>query len=192
MDFSKLVMQSRSYRNFDESCPIQKEILEELVDITRFTPSSVNLQPLKYHISYDKDEVENVLKLVKFAGLLPEYSFPEDGKHPTGFITIFLDTEISDNEGLFLKDVGIAAQTIMLSAAEKGFGGCIAGNFDGEAIKKLLGIRNSLKPELVLALGKPAEKVEMIDIIGNDTKYFRNEDGTIHYVPKRKFKDIVV
>jgi hypothetical protein len=45
---------------------------------------------------------------------------------------------------------------------------------------------------LTVALGKPKEKV-VIDTIsaGDDTKYWREEDGT-HHVPKRKLEDIII
>lgn len=190
--FKDLVIKSRSYRNFDESRIITEDELKELIDIARFMPSSINLQALKFHITYEKDEVEKLVDCVHLAGLLPEYSFPEEGKHPTAFVIIFQDMDISDNEPLFLKDVGIAAQTIMLAAAEKDLGGCIIGSFDSTKIKVLLGHRDSLKAQLVLALGKPNEKVELKEMPSDGkTAYYRDENG-VHCVPKRSLDELLV
>ena len=47
----ELLKQNRSYRGFDESRKITREELEDLVDCTRYTPSSVNMQPFKYYLA---------------------------------------------------------------------------------------------------------------------------------------------
>lgn len=187
-----LVVKNRSYRGFDESRPVTREDMLEWVDLTRFTASSVNLQPLKYAIVSEREQVEALVKLTRWAGRLPELKLPLPGKHPTGFILICQDTRVSAAETTFLKDVGIVAQTILLAAAEKGFGGCMIGSFDAEGIKALLGIPAPVEPKLAVALGAPAENIVLTEV-GEDgkTTYFRDENGT-HFVPKRKLEDIVL
>jgi hypothetical protein len=61
-----------------------------------------------------------------------------------------------------------------------------------EGLRKALEIDDRYEIPLVLALGKPAEKV-VIDDIGPDGKieYWR-DDKQVHHVPKRKIKDIIV
>ena len=49
-----LVLKNRSYRGFDESVSISRETLMEFVDCARLCPSSVNKQPLKYFLVYEK------------------------------------------------------------------------------------------------------------------------------------------
>jgi nitroreductase len=51
MDLKTLVMKSRSYRRFDESYPIDGEILRSLVELARFSPTGNNMQPLKFWLS---------------------------------------------------------------------------------------------------------------------------------------------
>ena len=58
-----LLMKNRSYRGFDESFRFSREELLELVDLTRYTASSVNEQPLKYYIAFEKEEGEQILPL---------------------------------------------------------------------------------------------------------------------------------
>lgn len=188
-----LVKNNRSYRGFDESRRVTREELEEFVDLTRYTASSVNMQPLKYYIAYEKEEVSRILALTKWAAALPGLSLPRPGMGPTGFVVICQDLNISANTTMFLKDVGIVAQTILLAATEKGLGGCMIGNFNKNSLKELLGLPEEMEPGLVVAIGKPAEKIVLTDV-GEDgkTAYYRDEEGTTHYVPKRRLEDILL
>lgn len=187
-----LVLKNRSYRGFDENRLVSREDMLEWVDLTRFTASSVNLQPLKYAVVSAREQVEEMVSLTRWAGLLREEKLPLPGKHPTGFILVCQDTRVSAAETTFLKDVGIAAQTILLAATEKGFGGCMIGSFDAEGIKALLSLPAQVEPKLAIALGVPAEKIVLAQV-GEDgrTTYFRDADGT-HFVPKRRLEDIVL
>lgn len=189
---SELVKKNRSYRGYDESFLFTKEMLEELVDITRFTPSSVNMQPFKYHIAYEKEEVALIQSMTKWAAALPEMQLPHPGKMPTGFVIICQDLEINPNAGRYSTDLGIVAQTLLLYAVEKGLGGCMIGNFKAEEVKEKLSLSENLHPMLIIALGKPDENVILTDIPENGSiKYYRDENDN-HYVPKRKLKDILV
>ena len=88
--------------------------------------------------------------------------------------------------------MGIAAQTILLGATEKGLGGCMIGNFKRSEMKSLLHLSENIEPNLVLAIGKPAEKVVLTSVKEDGkTSYYRDEEGT-HYVPKRSLEDIIL
>lgn len=187
-----LIIRNRSYRGFDESYCFTRKQLEEYVNLTRFTASSVNFQLLKYRIAYDKEETELILSMTKWAGALPELTIPHDGMHPTGFIVICQDTDINANLDGFQKDVGIAAQTITLAAAEEGLGGCMIGSFNRTGIKEKLKLPENTEPMLIIALGKPVEKIVLTEIDnGESIKYYR-DNNDVHYVPKRKLKDILI
>lgn len=188
----ELAIASRSYRGYDESRKVTREELLDLVDLTRYTPSSVNRQPLKYHIAWEKAEVDQIQSLTKWAAGLPDLQLPYPGTCPTGFIVICLDTKLGPNEVQFLKDVGIVAQTMLLAATEEGLGGCMIGNFNPQIMREALHLEEHLKPMLVVAVGRPAEKVVLTEV-GEDgsTGYYRDEAG-VHYVPKRKLEDILV
>lgn len=190
--FREIVIANRSYRGYDESYKFTKEKLEEYVDLTRFTPSSVNMQPFKYYVAYEKSNVDTIQKMTKWARALPELNLPYEGKRPTGFIIICQDTNIFSNTNRFMKDVGIVAQTILLQAAEDGLGGCMIGNFNAEEVKSTLGLSDNLLPLLIVALGKPAEKIVITEVKEDGkTDYYRDEND-VHYVPKRSLEDILI
>lgn len=187
-----IVLFNRSYRGYDETYRFTKEQLLGYVDLTRFTASSVNAQPLKYHIAYEKEEVDLIQSMTKWARALPEMTLPHDGMHPTGFIVICQDTDISPNLARYQKDIGIVAQTILLAACEEKLGGCMIGNFVPEEVKEKLGFAENLQPMLIIALGKPDEKIVITEIESGDSiKYYRDEND-VHYVPKRKLGDIII
>jgi len=90
-------------------------------------------------------------------------------------------------------DEGIAAQTILLGAAEQGFGGCMIGSINRSRLADVLRLdEERYSIGLVLALGKPKEQVVVVPI-GEDgsTAYYRDENQ-VHYVPKRSLEDIIV
>jgi len=66
------------------------------------------------------------------------------------------------------------------------------GNINKIELKAVLNIDDRFEINLVIALGKPKEKV-VIDKIGSvtDVKYWR-DDEEIHHVPKRTLDEIIL
>ena len=192
MSIKELVKATRSYRGYDESRAVSKEELLELVDCARLAASSLNQQPLKFYLAWEKEEVASIQKLTIWAKRLPDLELPHKGKRPTAFIVICQDMSVSESLATFQKDVGITAQTMLLAATEMGLGGCMIGSFPADELKRTLSLKDNIKPLLVVAIGKPAEEV-VIREIGPDepTGYYRDEND-VHYVPKRRLEDIVI
>ena len=188
--FRDLVIKNRTYRGFDENYRIDRETLLELIDLTRYTAASANLQPLKYFVACDKETVDKIQPLTKWAGALAHLNLPYPGTRPTAFIVICQDYAISAANGM-LKDVGIVAQTITLGAAEKGLGCCMIGSFDLGNLKETLSLPENIEPKLVIALGKPAETVRLVEAKDGNVTYYRDEND-VHYVPKRPLDEIIL
>ena len=186
MNFRELVLKNRSTRAFDPERRISREELEQLVDLARLTPSAVNLQPLKYLLSWQEETNALILAHTAWAGLLKDISLPPEGKGPAGYIVICTDTRIAKNAAT---DVGIAAQTILLGAAEKGLSGCMIGAIDPK-LHDLLGLKEQYRISLIVALGRGAEDIRLVETRGNDTAYYR--EGDAHYVPKRPLEEILI
>ena len=136
----------------------------------------------------DKDQCAQIFETLTWAAALPDWDGPEEGQRPTGYIIMATDSETFKGE-LWRFDAGIAAQTIMLSSTEEGFGGCIMLSFKRSELKKILSMPEDLEPVLVLALGRPIEDIRLVDAVQGDTTYYRDEQQ-VHYVPKRKLEDI--
>ena len=188
MNLKELITKTRSFRRFDESCQIDANTLESLIDLARLSSSGANKQTLKYLYYNNKQYCEKVFPYLAWAGYLTDWQGPEKGERPTAYIIILGDKSISD---IFGVDHGIAAHTIMLGATEAGIGGCIIGSIKRDELSNELSIPDNFDALLVLALGKPVEKVVMEDIKGADVKYWRDENKN-HHVPKRSLKDLII
>ena len=190
MSVKELIKQSRSYRSFDPNFSITRQQLVDFVECARFSPSSRNLQALKFRLVNDAEECSAVLTHTKWAGLLSHLEIPPKEHVPTAYIVICIDHTLTDSPAIFQRDVGICAQSILLAATEAGFGGCMIGSFAANGVRDALKLSDTLSPQLVIGLGKPDEIVELIDANNGSIAYYR-ENG-VHYVPKRPLKDWIV
>lgn len=185
----ELVKKNRSCRRFFENIPVSRDTLIELIDCARLSASASNKQPLKYMISYEAERNAQIFPNLIWAGALPEWSGPEVGERPAGYIIILLDKEISTNAWA---DHGIAAQSIMLGAVEAGLGGCMMASINKSKLRDVLKVPDRYEILLVVALGKPKEEVVIEEIeAGEDIKYWRDANK-VHHVPKRKLTDIII
>lgn len=189
MNFKHLVERSRSFRRFDQSHQIKMEELLALIEISRFTPSAANRQPLRYYLSTEPSMNAAIFQTLAWAAYLPDWPGPAEGERPTAYIVVCVDTNVAKD---WWCDDGIAAQTIILGAVHKGLGGCMIGAIKHEELRTLLEIPPHLKVRLVLALGKPEEEVR-IDPVGADgsIRYWRDQEG-VHHVPKRAISELVM
>jgi len=184
-----LVVRNRSCRRFDEEFAIERETLENLVDLARLSPSAANAQPLKYILSCTPEKNARIFPHLAWAAYLKDWPGPAEGERPAAYIIILSDTEIGDAFGC---DHGIAAQSILLGAVEQGLAGCMIGSIDRKALGAALHIAPRHKILLVVALGKPRERA-VVEEVGprGDIKYWRDENG-VHHVPKRARDEIVI
>jgi len=186
---NELVKENRSCRRFYEDHAVAPETLKELVNLARMSASGANLQPLKYILSCDPRKNAEIFSCLAWAGYLKDWPGPAEGERPAAYIVVLGDTSISESAGC---DHGIAAQTILLGAREKGLGGCMLGSIDRDALRASLNFPAQLKILLVIAIGKPREQV-VLETVGEDNsiRYWRDNEG-VHHVPKRKLEDIIV
>jgi nitroreductase len=184
-----LVLKNRSYRRFHEEVDIKLETLKELVDLARLSASAMNAQPLKYILSCDRHKNSLIFPHLVWAAFLKTWPGPAEGERPSAYIVILGDTEVSR---FWDYDAGIAAQSILLGATENGLGGCMIANIRKEDLRKALNIPERYEILLVLALGRPREKV-VIETVGSDghTEYWRDSEG-VHHVPKRPLDEIII
>ena len=102
-----LLIQNRTRRRFYQNELISPEILRELVDLTRYTPSTANSQALKFRIVYTPEECSALFPHLIWAGALKDWDGPEEGERKPKEIVKIVDVPESgcidyyrDREGI--------------------------------------------------------------------------------------------
>jgi nitroreductase len=185
-----IVEKNRSYRKFREDAEVSQETLKELVNLARLSGCGMNMQSLRYMLITVKADREKVYPYIKWAAFLKDWGGPKEGQRPSAFILLLKDT--GKNSFVVQTDMGIACQSILLGAVEKGLGGCIIGALDKDKLRDAFSIREDLELQYVIAIGKPDQNVIIDEIeLGQDTKYWVDKDGN-HHVPKIRLEDIII
>ena len=189
MEFKQIVLANRSYRRFDQAYKLTREALLELVELARNTPSAGNRQYLRYLVSCSEEMNSRIFETLSWAASLPDWDGPEQGERPSGYIVIVAESPSWEWTRV---DLGVAAQTILLGATAGGLGGCMIANMRKESLKRILELPEGLEIQMVIALGKPVEKVVLEELEeGQPLTYYRTGDR-VHHVPKRKLEDSVI
>lgn len=184
-----LIVKNRSYRRFYQDVAVSTETLRELIELARLSASAGNRQPLKYFLSNKPDVNSKIYPCLAWAGYLKDWPGPEEGERPSAYLIMLGDSQITSN---YSCDHGIAAQSILLGAVEKGLGGCIFGSVNREKLRENLTIPSHFEILHVLAIGKPKETVTIEEMASDgDIKYWRDQNGK-HHVPKRPLNDLII
>ncbi len=189
MNLEELLTRTRSIRRFRQEPAVEEKTLIELVSLTRLCGSAGNRQPLKYVLSCDPERNRAIFAHLRWAAALQDWPGPAEGERPTAYIVIVGDTRIAKD---FHCDHGIAAQTILLGATERGLGGCTIASIDRVGLAQTLNLPTRYEILLVLALGVPGETVVLEHGTSPDNvPYWRDADG-VHHVPKRAVEELIL
>lgn len=183
-----LILKNRSYRRFDSTVDLPADVIAKWINLARISGSGRNAQPLKYVVANGKEICSKIFPHLGWAGYLSKWKGPEEGERPVAYIAVVKDKTISENHYC---DDGIAMQSILLGAAEDGFGGCMIGSVNKNQVAKILQLPETMELLWIIALGKPAEECRLVEEENGDIKYWRGEDD-VHYVPKRSLNDIIL
>jgi len=146
MDAIKMIKDRRSVRKFKNET-VDRELMKEIVDISRWAPSWANYQIARYTIVDDRDVIRKIAadgvkgfiynaKVLENAKGVLVLSFV---KGKSGNLVKY-DIETSGANTWEIFDAGISCQTFCLTAHAKGVGTVIFGVIDNEAISKIVGL----------------------------------------------------
>lgn len=186
VSLDSLLLKNRSYRGYDESYVVSESELQEMVKVVTKVPSAKNQQVLRFKLVTRETGGEIVLKHTRYGGALPELHLPFEGTAPYAFIIIC--STIPEGKWVDI-DLGIAAQSILLKCVEMGLNGICIGAFNKQELIDAFNLK--YEPVMVLAIGKGAEKIQLLSIEeGEGRNYYR--DKGIHYVPKVRIEDLIL
>lgn len=137
----------RSIRKYkDEHVP--KEIIHNILEAGRLSPSAVNRQP--WHFVVVKDQkVKESISHERYSKFIKDADFTVVGLYkPSEALT----------EKLSLIDVTIALQNMVIAAWMQGVGSCWIGGFNEEQLKEILNLPEDSKIVCLVAFGIPDEE----------------------------------
>lgn len=152
MDFLELVEKRYSVRKFEKT-PVEKELLDKILEAGRLAPTSCNFQPFKILVITDE------AKRQAMTGVYHQGWFAD----APVIIGIFVDTTMTwkraDDKDYGDVDAAIVMDHMVLQATELGLGTCWIGAFDAQKARNILSLPENLEPVLFTPLGYPdAEK----------------------------------
>lgn len=185
VSLGKLLLRNRSYRGFDNSFVVRDDQLRRIISVNTMIPSACNRQALRFRAVLS-DEADKVLPYIRLGGALRDMKLPLAGTEPRAFIVICATV---DEDHYIDIDLGISAQSMLLQAVEMGLGGICIGAFDHAAVKASLELER--EPLLIVAIGRPAERIALTEIGADDDHNYYRRDG-VHYVPKVRLDDLII
>lgn len=181
-----LLLKNRSHRGYQKERIVTAEELRKIVSVNTKIASGCNQQLLRFKL-VSKGKVSNELMgLLRLGRALPELNLPFPGTEPEAFIVV---CSIAPENKLINIDLGISAQSMLLKAVEIGLNGLIIAAFNKEKVRELLTL--PYDPLLVIAIGKGAENIKLVEIDAEEShNYYREKD--VHYVPKVKLDHLII
>lgn len=177
MDAYRAIKERRSIRKYKEK-DVPSDVLEKCLNAARLSPTGANLQPLKY-ITVTQN-LEKVFRCTNWAGYL-DWN-PSKEEMPRAYIAILKEEDTGQDF-----DVGIAAQSICVTAKNEGLGSCILGALEVENLEEILQVPENYELKLMVALGYPDERPEVVEDSEN-VEYYLEEDGL--KVPKKPLEGV--
>ena len=181
----KLLTRNRSHRSYDVTFKVREDQMQRIVEVNRLIPSARNQQVLRFRIVLD-NEADKVLPHIKLGAALPELNLPQKESEPRAFIIICSIVE----ENKFVNiDLGIAAQSMLLQAAEIGLNGICIAAFDKARIREELGL--PYDPLMILAIGRGKDNIQLTEISADESHNYYRHNG-VHYVPKLRTEELII
>ncbi len=181
----RLLLKNRSHRAYDSRYLVREDQLRRIIAVNARIPSARNQQVLRFRPVL-ADEAPTVTEHIRLGGALPELHLPAPGTEPNAYIICC--STIAEDRYVDM-DLGISAQSMLLRATEMGLNGICIGAFDRDAIRKAFELR--WEPLLILAIGKGAERIELVEIGAEDDRTYYRKEG-VHCVPKIRPKELII
>jgi nitroreductase len=126
--------------------PIERHIIEEIVDCARLAPTAMNDQPWDFVVIRSKEELAKIPPMLGHAAFIANAAF--------AVLVLTRDTSYG------VEDACAATENLLIAAAAHGIGSCwVAGNKQpyGPAVAKAFGAPDDRQLIAICSFGYPAE-----------------------------------
>ncbi len=156
MEVLECIKTRRSTRKFLD-VPVEWDKIGTIVDAGRSAPTSGNLQNWKFIVVLDEEKRKEISE-----ACLKQFWMERAPVH----IVICSEPEKAKRfygirgERLYsIQNCAASAENMILTAHSLGLGSCWVGAFDEDMLKRALGIPDYARPQAIIPIGYPAEKV---------------------------------
>jgi nitroreductase len=149
MDFAALVQGRESIRGYDPARPLDRAVLERILDKARLAPSAANRQPWRFVVVASREA------LVRVRACYPRPWFQEA---PCVIAVTGRTGEAwtrGDGWNSIETDLAIAMDHVVLSAENEGVAACWIAAFDLPVLRSALGLLPDEKVYSIATLGYP-------------------------------------
>lgn len=135
MDFTELITNRESIRNFDPDRPVSKEVLEKILDAGRLAPSACNDQPWKFLVVSSREMLEKIRACY-------HREWFKEAPHILVVLGYKDKAWVRRHDGYnsIETDLAIAMTHLILAAENEGVGTCWIANYDPKILAKALGL----------------------------------------------------
>ena len=145
MEFNKLINLRESCRSFDPQKEVSDEIIKNIIESARLSPSACNGQPYFFTVCKG-DKAKEIANDAPSLIVISEKPYVKSAA---------MGAKIKNNDFRSI-DIGIATAYLTLEATNQGVSTCILGWLEEKEIQKLLGIEDRIR--LVILLGYPKDE----------------------------------
>jgi nitroreductase len=149
MDFTRLINGRESIRSYDPTKPVEKAVLERILDAGRLAPSAANRQPWKFLLISSREMLTSVRRC---------YQKPWFIDAPHILVVAGRTGEAwsrQDGWNSIETDLAIAMDHLLLAAENEGVGTCWVANFDYTMLRSALSMTSEDRVYAVTPLGYP-------------------------------------
>jgi len=165
MDLLEAVRTRRSIRRFSPR-PVDEEKLQSLLEAVRMSPSWANMQCWRFVVVRDQKARETISELSYVESFFATrgYKANPSKKGLAEAPVIVVACADPSQSGLlwdqpyYMADIGIASQTLMLTAHALGLGSVFVGVFDDEKLHSLLNIPRDIRIVGLFPIGYPLDE----------------------------------
>jgi len=154
MEFTEVLAKRRSTRAFTDR-KVSRDEIETLLKAAILAPSACNMQSWHFYAVTDETVKSHFDFCASWAKNAPViFVICTDGEN---IINRFGERA----KTFILQDTSLAAENLLLSAANMGLGGCFMGAFDENKCRALLNIPEKYRIVALIPVGEPVEEIPM-------------------------------
>ncbi len=156
MDVVSTIKERRSIRKY-KSTAVPLDLIYQILDAAHWAPSAGNVQPWRFIVVRDGKTKDKIAQACHNQSWI--------GDAPVVIVVAVDPTEMFNAYGLrgtklySVQECGAAVAYMQLAAQQFGFGSCWVSAFEENLLMDTLGLPEQVRPQAVVTLGYPAEKV---------------------------------